>query len=138
MDLVANQIIFGCLLNAGSVCTGSSEENPTEDEISPTGMYSTVFTPLTGAAVLDTNAAAGSIWGTYDSRKIVGCKGRDLKVAAMATYGMRTRFICISKYFVYNFFLSNLKNHKYMGNNRNHLFLSLVQQFELDPYLNNH
>ncbi len=63
-------------------------------------MYSTVFTPLTGAAVLDTNAAAGSIWGTYDSRKIVGCKGRDLKVAAMATYGMRTRFICISKYFV--------------------------------------
>ena len=51
------------------------------------GMYSTVFTPLTGAAVLDTNAAAGSIWGTYDSRKIIGCKGRDLKVAAMATYG---------------------------------------------------
>ena len=87
VDLVANQIIFGCLLNAGSVCTGSSEENPTEDEISPTGMYSTVFTPLTGAAVLDTNAAAGSIWGTYDSRKIIGCKGRDLKVAAMATYG---------------------------------------------------
>ena len=50
-------------------------------------MYSTVFTPLSGAAVLDTNAAAGSIWGTYDSRKIIGCKGRDLKVAAMATYG---------------------------------------------------
>lgn len=90
VDLVANQIIFGCLLNAGSVCTGSSEENPTEDEISPTGMYSTVFTPLSGAAVLDTNAAAGSIWGTYDSRKIIGCKGRDLKVAAMATYGPRT------------------------------------------------
>ena len=52
----------------------------------------TVFTPLTGAAVLDTNAAAGSIWGTYDSRKIIGCKGRDLKVAAMATYGKYISF----------------------------------------------
>ena len=106
MDLVANQIIFGCLLNAGSVCTGSSEENPTEDEISPTGMYSTVFTPLTGAAVLDTNAAAGSIWGTYDSRKIVGCKGRDLKVAAMATYGMSIRnFVRLLIYQHFLFFI---------------------------------
>merc|ERR1719453_468522 len=30
IDLVANNIIFGCLLNSGVICTASSEENPTE------------------------------------------------------------------------------------------------------------
>lgn len=90
LDLVANNAIFNCLAASGAVCVASSVENPTEDELTSTGEYSTAFSPLDGSDVIEQSAVLGTIWGTWRSRGLTGISGRGLQAAGIATYGPKT------------------------------------------------
>merc|ERR1711871_179080 len=90
LDLVANTAIFNCLKSSGTVCIGSSEENPTEDELTSTGSHSTAFSPLDGSDIIENSNVFGTIWGTWESRGLTGITGRELKAAGIATYGPKT------------------------------------------------
>jgi sedoheptulose-bisphosphatase len=89
IDILANNVIFQNLKNAGSVATASSEETPTEDPMGGTG-YSVAFDPLDGSSIIDTNFAVGTIFGIWPGDKLTGVSGRGLKAAGIAVYGPRT------------------------------------------------
>ena len=89
IDLLANNVIFQNLKDAGSVATASSEETPIEDPMYGSG-YSVAFDPLDGSSIIDTNFAVGTIWGVWPGAKLTGISGKDLKSAGIAVYGPRT------------------------------------------------
>eukprot|EP00599_Poterioochromonas_sp_BG-1_P005057 CAMPEP_0173147844 /NCGR_PEP_ID=MMETSP1105-20130129/9368_1 /TAXON_ID=2985 /ORGANISM="Ochromonas sp., Strain BG-1" /LENGTH=361 /DNA_ID=CAMNT_0014062389 /DNA_START=161 /DNA_END=1246 /DNA_ORIENTATION=- len=89
IDILANNVIFQNLKNAGSVAIASSEENPTEEPMGGKG-YSVAFDPLDGSSVIDTNFAVGTIWGIWEGDHLTGVSGRQLRAAGIAVYGPRT------------------------------------------------
>lgn len=60
IDVLADKVIFDNLKSSGVVATASSEENPTEIELSSNGMFSVAFDPLDGSSIIDTNFSVGT------------------------------------------------------------------------------
>eukprot|EP01038_Epipyxis_sp_PR26KG_P013709 gene13709-18389_t len=89
IDILANNVIFQNLRQAGSVATASSEETPTEDSMGGKG-YSVAFDPLDGSSIIDTNFAVGTIFGIWPGDKLTGISGRQLSAAGISVYGPRT------------------------------------------------
>lgn len=89
IDILANNVIFQNLKQAGTVATASSEETPTEDPMGGSG-YSVAFDPLDGSSIIDTNFAVGTIFGIWNGDKLTGVSGRGIKSAGISIYGPRT------------------------------------------------
>lgn len=60
IDVLADKVIFDNLKSSGVVATASSEENPTEIELSSNGSFSVAFDPLDGSSIIDTNFSVGT------------------------------------------------------------------------------
>ncbi|MCD6109970.1 fructose-1,6-bisphosphatase [bacterium] len=108
LDVLSNQIFVNELEDSYYTTCLASEEMEEEFKIPPEkqGKYAVVFDPLDGSSLVNANLAIGSIFGIYESDKIIGLKG-DLQVASlMVVYGPRVTLIYTAKNGVHEFVLN--------------------------------
>lgn len=92
LDMRANEIILEELKNSGVVSCAASEEMEeiVRFDSSP---FAVVFDPLDGSSLVDVNFAVGSIFGIYQTERLIGSVGDDQKASAYAVYGPHTTYV---------------------------------------------
>jgi fructose-1,6-bisphosphatase I len=108
LDVVSNQVFVKELEDSNyTTCLASEEMDeickiPAEKQ----GRYAVVFDPLDGSSLVNANLAIGSIFGIYESEKIIGLKGDDQVASLIVVYGPRVTLVYTAKNGVHEFILN--------------------------------
>lgn len=108
LDVLSNQIFVKELEDSHYTACLASEEMDEECKIPPEkkGKYSVVFDPLDGSSLVNANLAIGSIFGIYETDKLIGKKGDDQIAAMIVVYGPRVTLLYTTKNGVHEFILN--------------------------------
>jgi len=108
LDVLSNQIFVKELEDSYLTTCLASEEMEEQCEIpsEKQGKYAVVFDPLDGSSLVNANLAIGSIFGIYESDKIIGLKGDNQVASLMVVYGPRVTLVYTARNGVHEFVLN--------------------------------
>lgn len=108
LDVLSNQIFVKELEDSHYTACLASEEMKEMCKIpdEKKGKYSVVFDPLDGSSLVDANLAIGSIFGIYETDKIMGSTGDDQVASIIIVYGPRVSLLYTARNGVHEFILN--------------------------------